>query len=98
MLISIAGTPHVSQHQVGGKRNVLSLQKVILALRLNLIPCCASYNWLVVPCDQRVVLWNLLLLLLLLAKRSQCQARSRVAGRLICPKRATSTLFQKHII
>ncbi len=45
-------------------RDALNLQKVILALRLNLIPCCASDNRLIVLCDQGVVLRDLLLLLL----------------------------------
>ena len=55
--------------------DTLNLQKITLALRLNIIPCCASNNGPVVLCNQRVVLRGLLLLLLLLlAKGSQSQA------------------------
>ena len=78
-------------HAYSSPGDILNFQQVGLPLWLDLIPHCAAGNWLVVLCDQVLILGHLLLL-----EGSQRQASARAACRLTGSKQPTSTLRMHH--
>ena len=90
--LSLPARPEGHEHNSSG--DILNFQQVGLPLWLDLIPHCAAGNWLVVLCDQILILGHLLLLLLL--EGSQRQASARAACRLTGSKQPTSTLRMHH--